>query len=149
MAEQSKLDVSRWQAAARGFLYTPVLWFFYRMIEVALIDARSKEAGLPTDEALLARDWIARSEEAPSDMFALGAPHSFVSFPECCRMLELDPEVQRVALLEAIDKAVDTDNDEAWARLDELSAREPQDDVEPLFDAPRVVPALDQLVLFV
>jgi hypothetical protein len=56
--------------------------------------------------------------------------------------------VERPALLALIDQAVDTDNDEAWARLEELSAREPADDVEPLFDAPRIVPALDQAVLF-
>jgi hypothetical protein len=190
MAEQSKLDVNRWQAATRGFVYTPALWFFYRMIEVAYLDARTiypasaptrrdtaapcappsllsgiaapmvvsddeplpasalKYPGRPTDEALLARDWIARSEAAPTWAYALGARHEFMSFPECCQILGLDAEVERVVLLEVIDKAVDTDNDEAWARLDELSTREPQDDVEPLFDAPRVVPALDQLALF-
>ena len=191
MAEQSSLDVSRWQAATRGFVYTPTLWFFYRMIEVAYLDARTiypasapgqrtatapcaapppllsgmavpmvvsedeplpasalKYPGKPTDEALLARDWIARSEAAPTWAYALGASHEFLSFPECCQILGLDPDVERAALLEVIDKAVDMDNDEAWARLDELSTREPQDDVEPLFDAPRVVPALDQLALF-
>ncbi len=191
MAQQSKLDVSKWQAARRQFQYTPVLWFYYRMIEVAYLDARTiypvslpgvaprtpapnapppllsalaipmvvsdeeplpasalKYPGRPTDEALLARDWIARSEAAPTWAYALGAAHEFMSFPECCQILGIDAEVERVALLEVIDKAVDTDNDEAWARLDELSAREPQDDVEPLFDAPRVVPALDQLALF-
>jgi hypothetical protein len=191
MEEQSSLDVSRWQAATRGFVYTPALWFFFRMIEVAYLDARTiypvnargvqsntatpcapppllsgmavpmvvsddeplpasalKYPGKPTDEALLARDWIARSEAAPTWAYALGASHEFLSFPECCQILGLDPDVERAALLEVIDKAVDSDNDEAWARLDELSAREPQDDVEPLFDAPRVVPALDQLALF-
>ena len=191
MAEQTQLDVSKWQAATRGFVYTPTLWFFYRMIEVAYLDARTiypasapgqrtaaapctappsllsgmavpvvfpedeplpasalKHPGKPTDEALLARDWIARSEAAPTWVYALGAEHEFLSFAECCQILGIDPKVERAALLEAIDKAVDSDNDEAWARLDELSAREPQDDVEPLFDAPRVVPALDQLALF-
>ncbi len=38
-------------------------------------------------------------------------------------MLGLDPEQERVALLDAIDKAVDSDNDEAWTRLEELAAR--------------------------
>lgn len=143
MAEQSKMDVSKWQSARPRWVYTPALWFYYRMIEVALLDARTKDGGLPTDEALLARDWIARSQPP-----AAGAPHEFVSFPECCQVLSLDADVERTALLETIDKAVDTDNDEAWARLDELAAREPLDDVEPLFDAPRVVPALDQMALF-
>ena len=39
MATQSKLDVSKWQAARRQWQYTPVLWFYYRMIEVAYLDA--------------------------------------------------------------------------------------------------------------
>ena len=154
MAQQSTLDVSKWQAARPRWVYTPTLWFYYRMIEVAYLDARTCEiqAGplrpgeallyYPTDEALLARDWIARSQPAPAGSL------EFVSFPECCQMLGLDPEQERVALLDAIDKAVDSDNDEAWARLEELRAREPLDDVEPLFDAPRVVPALDQMALF-
>lgn len=139
MAQQSTLDVSKWQAARPRWVYTPALWFYFRMIEVAYLDARTEENGTPTDEALLARDWIARSKPGV---------HEFVSFPECCQMLGLNPERERLALLEAIDKAVDSDNDEAWARLDELAARELQDDVEPLFDAPRVVPALDQMALF-
>jgi hypothetical protein len=143
MAQQSSLDVGRWQAARRKWLYTPALWFFYRMIEVAYLDARTQEDGRPTDEALLARDWIARSESVTPR-----TPHEFVSFPECCQMLGLDPDRERLALLQVIDKAVETDNDEAWARLDELAAREPLDDVEPLFDAPRIVPALDQMALF-
>ncbi len=125
------------------WVYTLVLWFYFRMIEVAFLDACTQESGSPTNEALLARDWIARSESVEAK-----APHYFVSFPECCRVLGLDPEVESVALLNAIDKAVETDNDEAWERLEELSAREPLDDVEPLFDAPRVVPALDQMALF-
>lgn len=153
MAQQSTLDVSKWQAARPRWVYTPALWFYFRMIEVAYLDARTEENGTPTDEALLARDWIARSKpgvhEVPPQRHgpAAGDP-AFVSFPECCQMLGLNPERERLALLEAIDKAVDSDNDEAWARLDELAAREPQDDVEPLFDAPRVVPALDQMALF-
>ena len=143
MAQQSTLDVSKWQEGRRKWLYMPTLWFFYRMIEVAYLDAKTKADGKPTDEALLARDWIARSELAPAM-----APHEFVSFPECCRVLGLDADCERVALLDAIDKANDADNDESWARLAELSERAPMDDIEPLFDAPRIVPALDQITLF-
>lgn len=142
MVEQSKLNVNRWQAARRKWLYTPTLWFYYRMIEAAFLDAHAP-TGKPTNEALLARDWIARSETSPAH-----GNRAFVSFPECCQMLGLNADAERAALLDAIDKAVETDNDEAWARLEELSASEPLDDAEPLFDAPRVVPALDQLALF-
>jgi hypothetical protein len=146
MADHS-LDVSKWQAARPRWVYTPALWFYFRMIEVAYLDARTftmppgAEKLQPTDEALLARDWIARSTPA-------GKGPDFMSFPECCEMLGLDAERERTALLAAIDSAVDLDTDEAWARLEDLSAREPVDDVEPLFDAPRVVPALDQIALF-
>jgi len=159
--QQSRLDVSKWQAARRQFQYTPVLWFYYRMIEVAFLDARGSSGHTPSDEALLARDWIARSEDVshptivpllPLALVAAGVsvqpPHEYVSFPECCRMLSLNADVERVALLELIDSAVDCDNDEAWERLEALSLAEPLDDVEPIFDAPRVVPALDQMSLF-
>lgn len=155
MAEQSKLDVSKWQAGRPQWSYTPVMWFFYRMIEVAFLDAQMKvrvegpllpnEAPIyrPADEALLSRDWIARSEALPAK-----APREYVSFPDCCQMLGLKVAVERVALLDVIDRAIDFDEDESWARLEDLSAREPEDDVEPLFNALRVVPALDQLCLF-
>ena len=96
-------------------------------------------------------DSLKMPEPDVTAMRAAGAgrmPREYVSFPECCQMLGLDADVERVAMLETIDRAVDTDNDEAWARLEELSASEPLDDVEPLFDAPRCVPALDQMVLF-
>jgi hypothetical protein len=156
MAQQSKLDVSKWQASRRKFQYTPVLWFYYRMIEVAVLDARGSQwdiqpgnaARVPTDEALLARDWIARSETAPAWVDGVRPPRNSFNFPECCLILGLNPEAERIALLELIDKAQESDDDEAWARLEVLSASDPADDVQPLFDAPRVVPALDQMVLF-
>lgn len=156
--QQSRLDVSKWQAARRQFQYAPVLWFYYRMIEVAFLDARGSAGHSPSDEALLARDWIARSEDVSHPPIvrvtpvawpcAENPPHEYVSFPECCRMLCLNADVERVALLGMIDSVVDCDNDEAWQRLEELSASEPADDVEPLFKAPRVVAALDQMSLF-
>jgi hypothetical protein len=143
MAQQSKLDVSKWQASRRAWQYTPVLWFYDRMVEVALLDAMSQAGLQVTDNALLARDWIARSELAPPK-----PPRKYVSFPECCQMLGLNAEAERMALLEMIDRQADCDNDEAWARLEVLSASEPADDIEPLFDAPRCVPALDQMTMF-
>jgi hypothetical protein len=148
MSQQTQLDVSKWQASRRKFLYTPVLWFYYRMIEVAFLDARATVNGKPTDAALLGRDWIARSEPVARPANAPALPWEYVDFPECCRMLGLNPDVERTALLEMIDRAIETDDDECWARLEVLSASEQVDDVEPLFDAPRVVPALDQLTLF-
>jgi hypothetical protein len=133
-----------WQRDLATILYDPALWFYYRMIEVAVIDALTLgEDGRPTDEALLARDWIACSEAIPP-----GAPYEFVSFPECCQRLGLKVDVHKVALLKRIDQAADFDLDELWARLEEISANEPKDDPEPLFEAFRCVPALDQMALF-
>jgi hypothetical protein len=153
--EQRKLDVGKWQAARPQWVYSPVLWFFYRMIEEAYIDACAgvpmvgplhggeTRILLPTDEGLLARDWIARSTPVHNAGY-----YKYVSFSECCEMLSLNADRQRVELLNTIDAVVDMDNDEAWARLERLRARELPDDTEPLFDAPRVVPVRDQLALF-
>ena len=161
------IDVSKWQAAQREYVYDPVLHFFFRTLENALIDCNcelmhvSNAHGLlwarpmptatsnwvPSDEALVARDWVARSV-IPGDDTA------FLSFEICCLALGIDPDKQRVQFLSAIDQAGDYDTDENWNRLDEVSSHEPADDEEPLFDALRVVPAevvaqvVDQLQLF-
>jgi hypothetical protein len=162
MAQQSKLDVSKWQADRPHWNYTPVMQFYVRFIQVALIDANcdlaifpesrgvlqampapgAKPTDRPTDAALLARDWIATS--APGSV----SKRRFVSFPECCEQLGIDADAERVALLNAIDEAGDFDNDETWERLEAISATEPPDDDEPLFEAWRIVPALDQMNLF-
>jgi len=151
----------------RQWNYCPVMQFFARVINVALIDCKCVLAvasvshgtlvalplsGMapvvigpkerPTDEALLARDWIARSI-SPLD----GRQRRYVSFPECCAQLGVDAEASRLSLLAVIDDVADYDNDNADERLEALSAAELPDDDEPLFDAPRIVPVLDQLSL--
>ena len=82
------LDVSKWQAGRPRWVYTPALWFYFRMIEVAYLDARTQEDGKPTDDALLARDWIARSVPAQR-LPGVVLCAEFVSFSECCEMLGL------------------------------------------------------------
>jgi hypothetical protein len=143
MVQRAQLDVSKWQASRPGWNYTPVLWFYHRTLYQAWLDACSMRERQPTDAALLARDWIARSEPAP----AL-APHEYVSFPECCRILGLNPDAERADLLERIDRIADFDTDETWERLEALSAAEPSYEPEVNFNAFRVVPALDQGCLF-
>jgi hypothetical protein len=136
---QSKnLQVDQWQAARRKWFYDPVLWFSYRMVEVAYLDAKD-QGSRPSDEALLARDWIATSESLPPRVES-----DFVSFPECCERLCLNADVERMALLERIDAGGEFDSDEAWERLAVLELAELKDDVEAIFEAFRVVPALDQ-----
>ena len=98
---------------------------------------------MPSDEALLARDWIATSESLPPLLRG-----DFVSFPECCERLGLSVDAERVALLERIDAGGYFDTDEAWERLAALEVAVEDDDAEALFDAFRVVPALDQFTMF-
>jgi hypothetical protein len=144
MTTPAKLDVSRWQVARPQWHYTPVLWFYWRMVEAALFDVRCDSDGRPTDQALLVRDWVARSEPTSVVM-----KRRFVSFPECCQMLGLNTDNERVALLEMIDKLGDFDTDEAWERLEILRQLPMKDDPDPLFKGLRFVPVLDQLNLFV
>lgn len=155
-------------AGERQWNYCPAMQFFARLINVALIDCKCALAVAPVshgtlvalplpgvyapvigprerpaDEALLARDWIARSE-SPAD----GRLRRFLSFPACCSMLDVDAESSRLALLAAIDSVGDYESEDVDARLEQLSAAELPDDVEPLFQTARVVPALDQMILF-
>lgn len=147
----------------RSWNYTPALQFFARIINVALIDCgcnlavapisrgvlvalplpKTDPKARPSDDALMARDWIARSEEPANKR-----SRRYLSFPACCAQLGVSAEASRSSLLAVIDNAGDYDNDEAWARLEELNAQEIKNDDEPLFDAPRIVPVLDQMTMF-
>ena len=160
MESRSQLDVSRWQAGVRHWHYSPEMQYFARMINTALIECKcalavaplshgalvatplpsAKSDWIPSDAALLARDWIARSEDERAERF--------VGFPTCCSCIGADVEQSRTNLLAVIDAAGDYDNDEAWARLERLSQQVIEDDTEPLFLAPRCIPALDQMALF-
>jgi len=134
--------VDWWQDDLCKWVYDPAMWFSYRMVEVAYLDAKD-QGPVPSDEALLARDWIATSEPLPA---LTGG--DYVSFPECCDRLGLNVDAERMALLERIDATGEFDTDEAWERLAALELAEPKDDVEALFEAYRVVPALDQFTMF-
>lgn len=153
--------------------YSPAMQFFARMINAALIECKCALAiapvshgvlvalplrygvavgpkMFPTDEALLARDWIARSESIstlPAVRNDFRAP-LYLSFPECCAHLGVDVERTRVALLAAIDDVADFDNDLADARLDVLTAADLPEDKQPLFNCSRAVPVRDQLSMF-
>ena len=136
------LRVDKWQCGRPQWSYSPILQFYWRFVMTTMMDAQQIENGIPTDEALLARDWIARSEPDPD--------REYISFPECCAALGCDVDAERVAILEFIDKQGDFDTEECDARLDVLSAKNP-DETDHLFELPdwaRVVPALDQISLF-
>ncbi|MGA7887627.1 MAG: hypothetical protein WCA44_17975 [Acidobacteriaceae bacterium] len=160
MERQSQIDVTQWQATARRWNYTPEMQFFARLINTALIECKCMlgvavvSRGVlvatplpsahtdwrPSDAALLARDWIARSGDEIS--------YRFVGFATCCLCLGAVVDPSRVSLLATIDAAGDYDNDKAWARLEQLRSRPIEDDTEPLFAAPRCIPAVDQGTLF-
>lgn len=155
--------------AAPEWNYSPALQFFARMINAALIDckcclgfARCSHGALvavplrgaapdavPGDEALLARDWIAGSV-TPADL----KQRRYLSFAECCRQLGVEWERSRANLLAVIDAAADYRfavegfSTATGVRLEQLRRADLPDDAEPLFDAPRVVPAVDQMPLF-
>jgi hypothetical protein len=149
--------------AAPDWNYSPALQFFARMINAALIDckcclgfARNSHGALvavplrgaapdavPSDDALLARDWIAYSI-TPRDL----TQRRYLSFAECCRQLGVAWEQSRANLLAVVDKAADYSTDAVRERLAALRVADLPDDVEPLFDAPRIVPAVDQISLF-
>lgn len=118
-------------------VYHPAMWLYLRMIQYAVIDATRGGRKRPSDEALLARDWIATSS-------GVGWRESgYLSFEHCCSVLGLDADAERVALLEQIDRSRDFDTPECWARLEALRAQEI--DCPAIFATPRVVPALDQM----
>lgn len=165
----AKLDVSKWQAARKGPLYTPVMQFYLRMIRMALFEALRVQGSSPYvqgwdasgapmlddgpdftsryrlwDEAIMARHWIARPAPNPQT----DREGWLLSFDAACEALGLNADHERVWMLDKIDAAADFDTDEVWARVEFLTANPPDESVEPLFEAPRVVPALDQGSLF-
>ena len=163
----AKLNVGKWQAARRAPSYTPVLQFFYRQIWMAMFEAlrvkgqaepyscaipdeqygrrlensRSRELW---DAAIMARNWIASAAPDPE----IDREGWVLSFDAACIALGLQPDYERTWMLEKIDAAADFDTDEVWARIEYLTDNPPDETEEPLFDAPRVVPALDQGCLF-
>ncbi|ADV83856.1 hypothetical protein [Terriglobus saanensis] len=121
----------------------PEALYYFRMIEVALEEAQDGKKGAPTDEALLARDWIARPTPKISDRLAY-----LTSFSHACFVLELAEDVIRCSLLGVIDRKQRFDTRECAERLAELQSHPLEGDEVELFDAPRVVPVRDQGVLF-
>ncbi len=139
-------EVSKWQRGRPTWHYDPTMQFYFRLAMCALHDAMQSRDGIPTDHALLARDWFARSDSIQP----ASTRREFVSFHECCHWLGLDTDTERIAILAMIDARADFDTDECWERLERLSESNP-DDAEPLFEVPdmfRVVAVRDQGMLF-
>jgi hypothetical protein len=141
---QTSVNVNKWQAGRASWKYDPTMQFYWRFIMVTLHEALQHVDGVPTDEALLARDWFATSEMPPA-----GAVRECIAFPDCCHWLGVKVDAERVAFLALIDSKADFDTDECWERLERLSAQEPEDG-DSLFELPdefRVCPELDQVSL--
>lgn len=157
------LNVSKWQAARRRAFYDPTMQFYLRMIRTALDEAKAvkgvpciyREAaldplayeGVPSeswDSAIMAREWIARDtpdRHKDEDGY-------FLSFAHCCEVLGLDADYEATWMLREIDACADFDTDEVHARVEYLTNNPPDEVEEPLFEAFRVVPQLDQMNMF-
>lgn len=153
-------SVDKWQQGRPQWNYNPALQFWWRFVQCTVADAMETEypagplrpgeswpidACRPSNEALLARDWIATS--TPAGVF--NGKRKFVSFDECCFWLGCNADAERVGLLALIDAGQDFDTTESWERLEVLRDGEPED-TEALFELPdmfRVVPVRDQLTI--
>ena len=122
---------------------SPLALCYWRQIEVALEEAQDTRYNKPTDEALLARDWIVRPSPARTDRLAF-----ITSFQFACELLELPVDEMRARMLRVIDAKANFLTRDAIDRLERLKAEPlPGDEVER-FAAPRVVPSRDQQRLF-
>lgn len=138
------LDVSRWQCFRPGFSYTPVMHLWLRLVTTAMIDAHDVRAGVPSDRALLARDWFARPTPDPHQ-----DPEGYaMSFGFCCRLFGLCEDSERLAFLSMIDELGDFDTDDDWSRLEALTSQPLEEEPEEIFQSFRVVPELDQMRMF-
>jgi hypothetical protein len=139
-----RYDDSRWQTDRPVWAYTPVMQFWKRLIETAMIDAEDCRNGVPTDRALLARAWFARPTPDP-----LLEPEEYATcFSFACHVLNLNEEAERLAFLSMIDAFGDYDTDECWERLEALQTKPLIEEPEELFHSFRVVPELDQMSMF-
>jgi hypothetical protein len=136
--------------------------FYLRMIRTALDEAKAvKGVACPYvsmpwgvevveciaeswDSAIMARAWIAREtpdRHADREGFLL-------SFEHACEVLGLNSDYEATWMLREIDECADFDTEEVHARVEWLNANPPDDVDEPMFEAFRVVPVLDQGSLF-
>jgi hypothetical protein len=144
VSEQREVQERRtWLGDIRPRLRQPESLFYFRLIETALEEAQDGKQGRPTDEAVLARDWIARP--APDCM---DRDTYLASFTQTCDVLEISEIVLRSRLLQMIDARHEFHTRECAERLAKLIAMPLDGDEEELFAAPRVVPVRDQTSLF-
>ncbi len=89
-------------AAAPGYEYIreKPLRFWDRLIQTAVADAKRTYAGMPTDNAILQRNWIER-RTAETDRTDWER-----SFECACQWLGLDPETERKRLLTEINDSL-------------------------------------------
>ncbi len=137
------MNTSKWQAARPEISYSPVQQFYLRMIRTAFDEAKTAATEM-SDEAIMARAWIARETPDPH----MDREGYLLSFAHCCDVLWLNADHEMTWMLREIDACADFDTDEVYARLDELTENPPDEVEEELFEAVRVVPALDQGSMF-
>ena len=124
-------------------LKTPMHSMYKRLIDVAVEEARDVRDGLPTDEAVLAIDWLLRKADPK------GSPTVYLmSMENCCNVLESDVRRLRGNIRQYLGYQTICTAQADHHRLFALTSKPLADDVEELFEDFRVVPALDQRTLF-
>ena len=135
------MSASRFAISRPKWNYSPVMWAYWRMCMFNLHEATKIGAdGTPTDDALLARLWIATETSHRS-------PEYDFSFSACMGILGLNEDSERYGCLNIIDEVSDHDTDECDKRREYLLENPPYSDEDVDFDGYRVVPEVDQLQL--
>lgn len=123
---------------------SPVHYFYLRMIDVTVEEARDTKDGIPTDDAVLAVDWlIARKAEPLGDRLTY-----LCSIENCAAVLSVDVRRLRGNIRRYLRYQVIATAQADVARLYMLTSKPLDGDEDELFDALRVVPVLDQGNLF-
>lgn len=142
-SERRERERRAWLGPLRPRFREPLMLCYWRQIEVALEEAQDSKDGEPTDEALLARDWIVRPSPSRLDRAAF-----ITSFQFACELLELPIEEMRARLLAVIDAKQQFNTRQCAERLTRLKSNPLPGDEDEVFTAPRVVPSRDQQRLF-
>jgi hypothetical protein len=124
-------------------IVSAAMLFYKRNIERAHYDACNNIVdGFPEDDAILARDWIARPTPNPQEERV----DYFKSFAYACEVLDRDVAAERKRLLSEIDARADYHSKAVEARLRAIYEDSP--DPEERFEGMRVVPEVDQLRMY-
>lgn len=122
---------------------TPLHAMYKRQIDTAIEEARDAKDGLPTDDAIIAMDWLFRDADPHGDLVTY-----WMSFKNCCHVLNADWRRLRGNIRVYLGYQCIATAQADTARVNALLSVPLQGDDEELFEAIRCVPVLDQGSLF-